>query len=198
MDDKKRFKALRAFAVKEALANSPELKALDARIAAKDRDETSKLRAAFVPVIIASAGVSHRFLRGGAGTEPQATALFPPNNFNWQFGVTASLPLYEGNLRYARRKRVTAELRQLETQRKSNAQVIATTVRQSLHLAGASWRAIKLTRTAAGSAVENLELGFGELRERQGEHRRGLGCSKPGHRPPSSRRILPCMRFSST
>lgn len=156
LEDKDRFRALRAFVAREAIENSPELAATDDRIAAVDRDAKSKLRAFFSPRVEARAGVTHLFAIGGAGSEPNG--LIPLNRFNWQLGVTASIPLYEGNARFARRSRVHSELDQLTTRRDAGSLQIRAAVRQRLHRLGAAWRAVDLTRDSADAAKENLRL----------------------------------------
>jgi outer membrane protein len=158
MTSPERFRKLRGFMAQEAIRNAPELGSLGARIAAKDRESLSNALAPFVPQISLGGSVSHRFLAGGAGTGAAATAAFPPNNFNWQVGLTASLPLWEGNARYARIDRANAQTRQLEVQRDASKQIIEANLRRTLHQAGASFAAIRLQREAADSAAENLEL----------------------------------------
>jgi len=161
MADERRFELLRSFLVEEGVRNAPELKALSAQIAAKKREESSHALAPFVPSLRASASMSHRFLQDGQGTEVTAVSVFDPNPFNWQVGVTATLPLYQGNARYARTQRSGSELRQLELQRQSNKQMIRKNVLTTLHQANASLRAIRLTRRASKLARQNLELVVG-------------------------------------
>ena len=160
LTDGQRFKVLRKFLVAEGVRNAPELKALAAQVAAKRREATSNTLAPFLPSLRASAAVSHQFLEGGAGTEPTPTtmSIFTPNRFNWQVGLTATLPLYEGNARYARTRRAKAEIRQLEVQRQSNKEALSKNILTTLHQASASLRAIRFTKRASDLASQNMKL----------------------------------------
>ncbi|MEL7370062.1 MAG: TolC family protein, partial [Myxococcota bacterium] len=152
------FRVLRRFMAREALQASPELKATQARLAAQQRRLLSTKLALFVPQISLTAGVTHTFATGGAGTSAEAQAFFPENPFNWQVGLAANLRLFEGTARYARVRREHAETRSqvlvLEAQRIQ----VEAGLRSTLHQAGASYAGIQLQQDAADAADENLAL----------------------------------------
>ncbi len=163
-DNPFRFRVFREFAVQHSMANSPELKAIDAALAARKTQLGAARRRVFVPDVGLQAGVTHRFWTDGAGTEdivlpPGVGIELPnPNSFDWQVGVTATLPLYEGGVRYADIDRTRANMSELSLRRTALAQRLEQRVRSTLHRAGASFPAIELTEQAAAAAAGNLEI----------------------------------------
>ncbi len=150
-----RFKVLREFMVYEGLKQAPELRALDASIAATQQQVDANRRALFIPDFGLQASTTHRFYTGGEGSAP-APGL--PNDFDWFVGVTASLPLFEGGSRYADIRQSEHELAKLKIEKEAAQQLIEQRIRSALHQAGASFPAIKLSRDAAKAASDNLAL----------------------------------------
>lgn len=153
-----RFRQLRTFMAREALDNSPELRAQQSRLAAQNRELLSNQLATILPQVSVTGSVTDILATAGAGTSDDDRALFPLNDVDWQLGVTASWSLWEGNARYARIDRARAEangqLLDLEAQRIE----IEANLRSTLHRAGASYAAINIQRQAADAAEENLQL----------------------------------------
>ena len=154
LDDQWSFRRFRAFNVKEAYASSPELLALDATIAAQNRILLGTKRAFYVPDLALQAQVDKHLVDGGAGSEQPS----PFDDWDWQVGFQASLPLFQGRARSADRARASVDLERLLTERASVAQRIEQRVRASLHRIGASNAGIALTRQGADAAAKNLEL----------------------------------------
>jgi len=158
------FRVFRAFHVDAALRNSPELAALDAQIRAQERSLTAAKRAFWVPVFGLRASLGRRLAEGGAGALGDGSASplppeFPvPDRTTWEVGVQASLPLFAGGERSARRSQAEVELARLRTEYAAAANRIEQRVRSSLHDTGASWAAIGLARESADAARRNLEL----------------------------------------
>lgn len=165
-----RFKVLREFMAAEAINNAPELKSLGAAIRAKKREIKSNKRAYYLPKVGVSGSVTNRFIKDGAGTDGIDTSGIPPqfqgalssipnpDDLDWQVGISATLPLYEGGARYAATRKSQRELTELTIQKKAIKQGVEARVRVALHRAGASFPAIRLSRDAANAAEENLKL----------------------------------------
>lgn len=171
-----RFRMLRDFLADESLGNAPELRRLDASVAATRRTVEGQRRVLFLPTVAAAASLDHFFLSGGAGTEtgggqfppPESdfdravagalTSIPSPDDWNWTVGVSVSLPLFEGGGRYADLRRSRAELLRLEADRAAAAQRVEQRVRSALHAAGASRAAVALTEEAAEAARNNLRV----------------------------------------
>lgn len=148
------FRLFRAFNVLEAVRNSPELRQLDAAIAAAERGLVQARRSFYVPEIGLEARVDKRLHEGGAGADD-------PRGFDdldWQIGVQASLPLFAGGARAAARARAELELEELRERRRAAVLRVDQRLRSTMHLAGASMAGIDLARQAAAAARESLEL----------------------------------------
>lgn len=163
-DDPVSFKTFRAFLAEEGMINSPEIKSLDAAIAAKERAFRSTGNAFWAPTLALQFEVSRILAEGGAGVTglellPTIPITFPEtDDTNWSLAVSASLPLFEGGSRFAQRARTSSELQELQTERESAVRKIEQRIRSALHLAGASHAGIQLSRDAADAARQNLDL----------------------------------------
>ncbi len=172
VDNPRYFDLFRDFLVKQGLDTAPELRLVDARVRAQERDLLSTQRAFWSPTVALRANLNG-VERGGTGSEspritlPSGQSLkFPQDNaWNWEVGVTASLPLYAGGGRFARRDRAREELAQLQLEREATAERIAARIRTALYEAGASFANIDLARDAANSAQRNYELIFEAYRQ---------------------------------
>jgi outer membrane protein TolC len=165
LDNPFRFKALREFMVVEGIRLAPELKQLDSLSAAVARRKTSAKRSLYIPRVGLSASATHRFLTGGAGTDPITLppgtpdiGIPSPDEFDWMVGVSATLPLFEGGRRYAEIAQADSEVARLVAQKRAASNQISQRVRTALHQAGASYAAIRLSQDAATAAKENLAL----------------------------------------
>jgi len=85
-------------------------------------------------------------------------AVEPPDDVNWTLSVQATLPLFEGGALRARSRKATEQVSQLELQRAAVEDLIRQRIRSALHLAGASYAAIGLSRDAAEAADSTLSL----------------------------------------
>jgi outer membrane protein TolC/ABC-type uncharacterized transport system substrate-binding protein len=156
------FRIFRAFSVENALRNAPELQSLDARIRAQERSLAAAKRAFWVPTLGLQASLGRRVYEGGAGTSgpslPPGIDFPVPNRNTWQVGILASLPLFAGGERAARRSQAELELQRLQTERAAAADRIEQRVRSALHDTGASWASIRLARKSAEAARRNFDL----------------------------------------
>jgi outer membrane protein TolC len=156
------FRVFRAFHVAAAQDNSPELRALDAQIRAQERSLTAAKRAFWVPALGLKASLGRRVAEGGAGTSgpsfPMEIAFPVPDRTTWEVGIQASLPLFAGGERAARRSQAEMELQRQRTERAALSKRIEQRVRSALHDTGASFTAIGLARQSADAARRNFEL----------------------------------------
>ena len=155
------FGILRDFMAAEALSESPELRRIDAAIAAQQRQVLAARRAQWAPTVQAGADLSAVGSPAGlAGFDPTALpfTLTRPNAFNWSLGVAANLPLFTGGARRAERGRAEEELEELRLTRRATAERIEQGLRSALYLAAASYAGIGFARDAAEAARQNLEL----------------------------------------
>jgi outer membrane protein TolC/ABC-type uncharacterized transport system substrate-binding protein len=170
-DDPISFKSFRTFMVKEGLASSPEIEILTAALAAKERELSSANRSFYLPTIALQAEASKRFDESGAGlSSPFSGLMLPPESSfqfpeipeaddrDWSVAFNMSLPLFEGSSRFARRQKAKRELEQLKTENDSVAEKIEQRIRAAMHLSGASYAGIALSRASADAARQNLEL----------------------------------------
>ena len=153
------FDVFREFMVQEAFDASPELKRLDAAIAAQRRALLATERSFYLPEVSAQAEIS-TFIQIGSGALPAFPGLVIPRvgNVNWNLGFGASLPLYTGGGRRAERGRAEEELARLLLDRESVQERVEQRTRSTLHAAMASFAGIELSQDAADAARNNLDL----------------------------------------
>ncbi|MGF1468972.1 MAG: TolC family protein [Sandaracinaceae bacterium] len=181
LDNPWSFRVFRQFMAEEAVRNSPELQALDAQIAAARRQIEGFGRVLWLPTFALQGTFTHNFFNEGGlnpqqpvevpdGLPPELEQIFGSfgggfDAFDFQVGLTASLPLYAGGERYANLRQARELVAQLEEQRASTAQRVEQRIRAAMHVAGASYAAVGLTRRAADATRRNLELVTRSYRE---------------------------------
>jgi len=165
------FAHFRDFMAVEAFAQSPELRQLEAEVLARRREVTASERSFYVPRVSASASGTY-LGRYGAGSEPEGLlgSLFFTNPWNWQIGVTGSLPVFLGGAQRARLKLAREELQRTTLERDATRQRIEERLRSAVYQTGASYLGIELAQDAAAAAQRNLEL----VQERYGEGIAGI------------------------
>jgi outer membrane protein TolC len=160
--DPARYAVLTRFLVGEGLRASPELARADAAIAARERQRTAARRAFWMPTLTLEGGLDNVFSRDGAGsvapTLPGGIAVGTGPDLQWQFRIQASLPLFTGFERSARRAQAGIDVEQLKVERAAAAQAVEQRVRAALETAASSYAAIALTREASDAAGRNYEL----------------------------------------
>ena len=161
--DLSRFGTLGDFLVDAAVDLAPEIRSLDALIAAQQRRLDSARQAFYLPKVALQGNISDNLLRenaGGSGPPPLPSGLAAPAmaDESWQLGLSVTLPLFEGNARAARRSQTAAALNRARRQRELAAQRIEQNVRVQLLFARASLAVVGQTEAAAESARQSLAL----------------------------------------
>jgi outer membrane protein TolC len=153
LDNRWSFRVFRGFMAQEALAASPELKALDAIASAQRRSLKAADRSFYLPTLALQASLDDVLSTGGAGT------VFPGfEDLRWTVGVALSYPVLTGGARFSVRSQAAEELARVETERSALAQRVEGRVRTALHTMGAALANIELSRDAAQAARNNFEL----------------------------------------
>jgi len=146
----------RQFAAKRALDVRPELKGYDAAIKAKDRLRVSAQRQIWLPDFTVEWKVDQYFAEDGHGRRD--SHLSPLDDTDWNVGVYARIPLFEGGKKVAEASRLEQEVSRLRINRSAKAEAIIQNVLASLNRTRASYPSITLSRQAAQAARKNLEL----------------------------------------
>ena len=156
------FEIFRNFMAQEGLSLAPELRRLDAGIAAQQRALLSADRAFWHPEValqgevssLAKSGSNINFDLGGnlPFTLPSA------NKINWTVGIKISLPFFDGGARRADQARAIEELSRLRLERQAAVERIEQRIRSTLHEAGASFAGIKLANDSNDAAHKNLDF----------------------------------------
>lgn len=164
LDNPRTFGIFRDFMVQEGVNAAPELRQLDAAIAAQRRAKTATSRAFWMPTVALQAKVSNVFSRRGAGSDgiklpPSIPLTFPSaQDLNWNVGVQIALPLFTGLHRIAEDQQARVELDRLALEREAAQLAISQRIRSTMHIAGASYAGIEQARAASEAARKNLEL----------------------------------------
>ncbi|HSR52145.1 MAG TPA: TolC family protein [Acidobacteriota bacterium] len=149
------FKVLRRFLVEEGLEKAPELRRLEAAIKAQERVLLAARRAFWAPDVVIQASLSDTRISRNPGNPFN----LPQNgNIDWTVAVSATLPLFEGGARKAERQQAFEDLKGLQIDRQSVAELIEQRIRSSAHEAGFSFAAISLANDAYDAARRNFQL----------------------------------------
>ncbi len=156
-----RLRVLRDFMVDEGLAAAPELRALDAAIAAQRRAVAAARRASWVPTIGLQASLDERLSRSGAGSQAVSLpglSLPTADDTSWSLGLSAVVTLFAGGAQRAAAMQATIDLDRLSLERDAVAERIAQRIRSGVELARASYAGIALSRQASEAAHQSLDL----------------------------------------
>ncbi len=158
----RRLRVLRDFMVDEGLAAAPELRRLDAAIAAQSRAAVAARRTYWVPTIGFQARWDERLSRSGAGSAQgfslPGLSLPSADDSSWSLGLSAALTPFEGGTRRAAAVEAMLELDRLRLERDAAAERISQRIRSGIELARSSFAGIELSRQAEAAARKSLEL----------------------------------------
>ena len=152
----KSFEVYTNFLVEKAIANSPEIKALDANIAASKRALASSQRKNFVPKIALNAQKEHTFLRQGEGKDAIAGA--EPKDDIWSVALNMSLPIFNGGSYISQVRRDRIELNKLKRKRLQLVGWIELNIRAAISDASVKMVNIESSKKAAEFASKSLDL----------------------------------------
>jgi outer membrane protein TolC len=163
VNNPRNFSIFRDFIVREGFEASPELRNIDAAIAAQQRILLRAKRAVWLPTISLQADVTEIFSEEGEGSESSLSGLLPvsvpeADDTDWTVSILATLPLFEGGAKKAEINRSVEELGRLKLERASVAERIEERIRSALHIAQTAFTTIRLSNDAARAARKNLEL----------------------------------------
>lgn len=157
------FQLFRGFEAEEGIKAAPEIRRLDALIAAKARTITNAERAFWMPELTLQGAGFQQYAHGGAGagglTIPFGPVGFAQSQTDFYVAsVGLTFPLFQGGNKTATALRVREELRELQFERTATVQRVEERVRAALYQTGASFPSIRLSRKAAESASKTLDL----------------------------------------
>ncbi|KPL17172.1 MAG: hypothetical protein AMS26_01845 [Bacteroides sp. SM23_62] len=162
------WKSFIAFMVTEALERSPELKQLDQYIEAQERFLKMNRRSRYLPTLGIQTAGDYFVSRRGAGTEPMDPINIPgmdpitigsaPKSTQWNFGISASLPIFQGGYKEAEIKQVKIDLDILAEQRKDLVNKVTQRSLTRFEFIGASSPAMDMASQAAEAASLSLAL----------------------------------------
>lgn len=154
MEDLASFRTYRNFMAEEALAYSPELKQLDAQIAAQGNFIDGFVLNLFIPTLSTNFGFN--WVLDRAGEAATIDGGFPRDDFAWQWGVALNFTVFD-DVRYGTISRLRKGQSQLMSTRQDTANRIEQRVRAALHQLGSSRAAVNLRKDAVAAALVNLE-----------------------------------------
>jgi outer membrane protein TolC len=159
----KGFGVFRDFIVLEGLGRSPELKRIDAGVAAQERLAASARRALWSPTVAFQAALEEVLSRGGVGSSGSGITALPfelprADDSSWSLAVNATLPLFTGGSRRAQKIQAEIDLERLRLERTAAEERIEQRIRTALVRTRASFVGIGLANQAAEAGRANLEL----------------------------------------
>jgi outer membrane protein TolC len=160
LSDVRTFDILPDFLVKEGLANSPELRALQNAIYAQERALTSANNSFWAPTLALQADYTSILKRAGAGSERISfiPGVDPPDDKFWNVALNFSFPIFHGTERFAVKRQSSEELDRLQFEYESVAEKLEQLIRSRLYVVGAAFAAIEQTRLASEAANKSLSV----------------------------------------
>jgi len=139
---------MRDFLVGAGLRRSPDLRALDASIAAAERQLTSKRRAFWVPSLNLTAGIDHLTSSGSSDFEQT----------EWVVKGALAFPVFQGGAKFAGRDQALSALASLRTQRRAAAMSLEESIRSAFAQASGSFEIVGFAKQQVAAARRNFEL----------------------------------------
>ena len=139
---------MRDFFVRTGLARSPDLGALDAAIAAAERQLTASQRDFWVPSLSVAAGVDHLANRGSSDF----------NATEWGAKGVLTFPLVRGGAKFAQLRQSREDLASLRIDRAATAQTLERAIRSALGQASGSHENLSFADRQVAAARRNYEL----------------------------------------
>ena len=177
VDNPRNFAIFLNFQAQEGIKASPELRRLDALIAAQERKVLNAKRSYWLPEAAFSAKAFQRY--GQGGEIGGSGGVFVPGVGNleagggdfsgpiWALEIGVSFPLFEGGGKDATQVRESENLRRVRLEREASVGRVEERIRAALYQAGASFPGIRLSREAAEAGRKNYELVVDQYRRGQ-------------------------------
>ena len=152
IDNPRNLSLLTDYSVQRGLELSPQLRQLNAQLAAKQRELTNRKRSYWLPEFSLSGQYGKNFQQAGVGVNPGESMD------DWSVSLNATLPLYQGGNRKAQVSKSRLEGRQLKTLISATREQLEQQIRGQIHSTSASYSSIDLSSQAAQAARKNLDL----------------------------------------
>jgi outer membrane protein len=141
---------LRDFLVRVGLRRSPDLAALDASIAAAERQLVANRRAFWVPSLSLAAGIDHLTNKGNNNSDFNAT--------EWGVKGVLTFPVFEGGAKFVGLSQARDVLASLRTERSATALTLEEAIRSTFAQASGSYAGIGFASRQVDAARRNYEL----------------------------------------
>ncbi len=154
LDDPSKSQVFEQFLLVEARKNSPELKALEYRVKAAERDIKQYGWRRYIPTVSATAQYNNVFDRSGVGVPDSNLAL----DDNYNVGLVFSIPLFNGNQDNVSLKRAKAQYEQLKIGIAQQDQQIESQLRNAMLNVTTNISNIELSRVSEQATQQSLAL----------------------------------------
>jgi len=149
------------YGIETAMAESPELKAVNEAIRAQEIALAQYKRRFVLPEVAISGTYDHiidETIEGAPPVDPTAPPPATADDNNWQVAIEATWPLFEGGGKPIDVSKAKSELRRLKALRKQTIELLTQQIYSTIYGAGSSHPSMALTRRAAESAKRNLAV----------------------------------------
>lgn len=140
--------------VRSALTAHPDVRRLEAERRAADFEKDAEGWLAYLPSVRASVGYD----RSEFGDEEQPFFQLDPSDSSWRFGLSLSLPLFDGFRREAERARARAALQDAEAALRARGLDVESEARSRWLELRDAWRQLGLEEATVAMARERVEL----------------------------------------
>ena len=145
------------FLIQEAIANAPELKALEYNLNAAERSKRLYGVGRFLPNVALQGQYNHVFTRSGVGVDfPIGFPVIPDSYYT--FGLNVSLPVFNQNKQNLNKQIATIQKEQLEVSRDNVRLNIEKNINDSVLDLVNQTSNIQLSKVFEGTAKEALDL----------------------------------------
>ena len=158
LDSQGKIDTFRAFTVKYALENAPELQAIEHSLRAQEIVLKQLRRQFYLPTVATEFSYSRILDQEFNSDSP---GLFPRAGIDeneWTFTVSATLPLFEGTRRFHELRQASANFRQLQYARDQVAQSVETRAQQAMYAFDRTYPALTFSARAADRSEKNLRV----------------------------------------
>lgn len=142
------------FFIEEAMANLPEIKQLEAAIAAQERSLLSQSRAFYLPQLVLTG--EYNVPISNSGYPEGVMPIDVPNTYN--AALSAQLPIFQGNSRRYQREQTQVDIYRLGDQITNLRNNLEVQIRANLENVYASFSRVQLSRIALEAARQSFAI----------------------------------------